>query len=316
MKRYRVLALALACLMDFTLFGPCFGGTSSTPPIPSGVDLKVSGSISSSGGTVSLPTNGMSTCLATISGTWSATLVVKAQAADGSWVTQNIYADPPGSSTVSSISYTGSTQTFKLACAAYSAVEVTATAYTSGTASVYLHSSMASAPVESVLIWDGTNTIGTLSHPMVASVGATNAAVVLLASTTDAVAHSVTSTAVTGLGQYAQMQILLSVTAAAAAAGDTLDVYVDSSPDGGTTWANAVHFTQVLGNGGAKSFTAVIDPGGAPGTSVIDVTSNASAGTVRPSMFADQLRVRYTIVDGGAHGQSFTFAVLAFGKSR
>jgi hypothetical protein len=35
-----------------------------------------------------------------------------------------------------------------------------------------------------------------------------------------------------------------------------------------------------------------------------------TAGSVR-NIFGDEWRVSYTIVDGGAHGQSFTFAVWA-----
>lgn len=142
-----------------------------------------------------------------------------------------------------------------------------------------------------------------------------SSSITLLTATTDAVAHTVNITPVTGIGEYKQVQILLSVTAAAAAVGDTLDVYVDTSPNAGGVWINAVHFTQVLGNGGAKAFWAVIDPAGSAGTSVVAVSTDASSGVVRPSILCDYVRVRYTIVDGGAHGQSFTFSVLAFGKS-
>jgi hypothetical protein len=48
----------------------------------------------------------------------------------------------------------------------------------------------------------------------------------------------------------------LNITAAAAAVGDTLDVYLQHSPDDGTTWDDFVHFTQALGNGGVKKFLA------------------------------------------------------------
>src|SRR5437660_118819 len=44
---------------------------------------------------------------------------------------------------------------------------------------------------------------------------------------------------------------ILNVTAAAAAAGDTLDVWLQHSWDDGTTFDDFLHFTQVLGNGGA-----------------------------------------------------------------
>lgn len=116
---------------------------------------------------------------------------------------------------------------------------------------------------------------------------------------------------ISGLGQFKQAILALVVTNAAAAAGDTLDVYVDTSFDAGTTWLNIVHFNQVLGNGAdALSFTATIDPAGAAGTDTVATTSDASAAKVRPSIFGDQMRVRHTIVDGGAHGQTFTYSVI------
>lgn len=140
-------------------------------------------------------------------------------------------------------------------------------------------------------------------------VGSAQQNIVLLDSLTVTAAGTVNAPAVQGLGAFREAMLLLDVTAAAAASGDTLDVYIDTSPDGGTTWVNVVHFTQVLGNGGTKQFWAVLDPGGSPGTAVIAVGSDAASGVVRPAMFCDQLRVRYTVVDGGAHGQSFTFSV-------
>jgi hypothetical protein len=51
-----------------------------------------------------------------------------------------------------------------------------------------------------------------------------------------AVTAGANDTAVTGVGPYTHAEFLLNVTAAAAVAGDTLDVFVDARPDGGTTW--------------------------------------------------------------------------------
>jgi hypothetical protein len=63
---------------------------------------------------------------------------------------------------------------------------------------------------------------------------------------------------------------VLNVTAAAAAvAGDTLDVWVQHSWDDGATRSSTTssHFTQVLGNGGAKRFFGYwILYGGSPST--------------------------------------------------
>lgn len=133
----------------------------------------------------------------------------------------------------------------------------------------------------------------------------------LKSSSTVTDAGSVNVTAVTGLGWASYALFLLSVTAAATGAGDTLDVYIDTSPDGGTTWVNAVHFTQVIGNGGAKKEWAVVSVSGAPAATATAVTSDAASGVVRPAVLGDALRVRHTVVDGGSAAQSFTFSVTA-----
>lgn len=145
--------------------------------------------------------------------------------------------------------------------------------------------------------------------------GAANTTQQLLGSTVIAVAgaNQVAAT-VTGLGAFKQAMILLDVTAVATDAGDTLDVYIDTSPDGGTTWVNVIHFPQVLGNGAAAKHWATLDPSN-PGTSTIDVTSDAVAGAARPAMFCDRFRVRYTAVEGGGADMSFTIAVQAFLKA-
>jgi hypothetical protein len=105
--------------------------------------------------------------------------------------------------------------------------------------------------------------------------------------------------------------VLLDVTVPATGAGDTLDVYIDTSPDGGTTWVNVGHFTQVLGNGGAKKFTMALNPNNAGATAIVDVTTDAVAGATRQYGICDRLRSRSVIAGGTA---SFTYSVKAFLK--
>jgi hypothetical protein len=116
-------------------------------------------------------------------------------------------------------------------------------------------------------------------------------------------------TAITGLGYMKRAIIILDITASATDAGDTLDVYIDVSLDG-TTWVNAVHFTQQAGNGAAAKEYAVLDPSN-PGTSVVTATSDAAAGAVRPSLFGLQMRARWAIADSGNGDSSHTFSVTA-----
>lgn len=111
---------------------------------------------------------------------------------------------------------------------------------------------------------------------------------------------------------YREALIVLDVTAAATAVGDTLDVFVDTSHDGGTTWINIAHFTQVLGNGGAKRFACALGPNYSGTEAVVNVASDQSAGNAIGIGISDRLRTRSTIVNSSA--PSFTYSVKAFLK--
>ena len=98
--------------------------------------------------------------------------------------------------------------------------------------------------------------------------------------------------------------LLLDVTAAATLVGDTLDVYVQTSVDG-STWDDLAHFTQVLGNGGAKKFLAYWQRDLAP-TSALHAPVDASmAAGVNQGPVGGSLRVKWVVVGTG----SFTFSV-------
>jgi hypothetical protein len=109
-------------------------------------------------------------------------------------------------------------------------------------------------------------------------------------------------------GERRRFLFHVNLTAAANLVGDTLDVLIDAeAPDG--SWVNAIHFPQMLGNGGAKAFFGVLDTTN-PGAVTFDVSADAAVGVVRPGVFGPSFRTRYTIAGGGA--QSFTFAVQAY----
>lgn len=133
----------------------------------------------------------------------------------------------------------------------------------------------------------------------------------LVTSAINTTAETKTFTAVTDLGTYQEAQFVLALTDAKAAAGDTLDVYVDTYVAG--AWINIVHFPQILGNGAdAITHHALVNTAAAPAATTTDSTSDCAVGVTRPSVFGDRLRVRHVLVDGGAHGQSFTYSVTAF----
>jgi len=134
---------------------------------------------------------------------------------------------------------------------------------------------------------------------------------VTLADLTGATTTAGTNVAAVPVGIWRRAQLVLNVTSSGVDAGDTLDVYVDVSPDGGVSWLNAVHFAQQAGTGAAKKELATLDPA-APGTSTIAATSDCAAGAVRPAAFGTQMRVRYVIVNGAGGGTpAHNFSVKA-----
>jgi hypothetical protein len=116
-----------------------------------------------------------------------------------------------------------------------------------------------------------------------------------------------TGDAVSDLGEFGALVLQLDVTAAATAAGDTLDVTVQTTIDG-TNWVDIHHFTQILGNGGAKRYYAKI---------VKDVAltefenAAALAAAASRSILGNQYRVRWAITDATTDDASFTFSVKA-----
>jgi hypothetical protein len=102
---------------------------------------------------------------------------------------------------------------------------------------------------------------------------------------------------------------LFNVTAAAVGAGDTLDLYVQSSIDDGTTWDDFVHFTQVLGNGGLKKLRAQwLLYGGAPSTPMGPYNDAALAAGVAQGPIGPTWRTKAVVV-GGTAAFSWTLSV-------
>lgn len=124
-----------------------------------------------------------------------------------------------------------------------------------------------------------------------------------------------TASSVVGAGvafreAWREATIVLKVTAAATGAGDTLDVFIDTSYDGGTTWVNLGHFTQVLGNGGLKTFSMNLRDDNPGATAITDITADAAAGATRQYGLGSLIRYRSTVAASGA----FTFGISALLK--
>jgi hypothetical protein len=98
----------------------------------------------------------------------------------------------------------------------------------------------------------------------------------------------------------------LDVTAAASTAADRLDVYVQTKVDG-VNWIDVAHFTQIVGNGGAKRFTAKLIANAA----VTEFEAAAAlAAAAKRDLLGDEWRVRWVVTDDSTNA-AFTFSVSA-----
>lgn len=91
----------------------------------------------------------------------------------------------------------------------------------------------------------------------------------------------------------------LAVTGPGTAVGDTLDVYVQSSPDG-AVWDDFVHFTQVLGNGGSKTFLAEWTRAVSAATAQAAPVDGGLAVGVKQGPVSSVWRVKWIVVSSSA----------------
>lgn len=102
---------------------------------------------------------------------------------------------------------------------------------------------------------------------------------------------------------------LLNVSEAALLVDDTLDVYLQGSVDG-INYNDFIHFTQVLGNGGAKVYEAKWLLDIAPETELGAPSDKAmGAGVLQGPQAISYWRLAWVIVGGSS--KSFTFSVAA-----
>ena len=114
--------------------------------------------------------------------------------------------------------------------------------------------------------------------------------------------------------KYTELEVSLNITAAATDVGDTLDVYIDTSFDGGLTFVNIGHFTQAVGTGGAKSYIMAFKSNPAAAGNSVDATAQQAAGASLQMGFGDRIQFRTTTVDAGTQNLSYTYSLKAFLK--
>lgn len=119
--------------------------------------------------------------------------------------------------------------------------------------------------------------------------------VVLLPSTTNTGNTATAGSAALGLGIYSRALLFLTVSAKTMDASTTLDIYVQYSPDYGTTWDDIAHFAQItnaaVGNG---TYVMVLNHGTAGiADRATDDAATITANSVRNQPWCDRLRIKY-----------------------
>ena len=112
--------------------------------------------------------------------------------------------------------------------------------------------------------------------------------------------------------KYSELVVVLDVTAAADDVDDTLNVFVDTSFDGGTTWVNIGHFTEILGNGGAKKYIMAFKANPITGSNAVPLGDDQSDNAALQIGFGDQLRYRAVTVDPTGTDIAITYSVTGF----
>lgn len=114
--------------------------------------------------------------------------------------------------------------------------------------------------------------------------------------------------------KFTELIVVADLTAAATDATDTLDIYIDTSFDGGATFVNIGHFTQMLGNGGAKKFIMSFKSNPIAAANCVAFGTDQAASAALQIGFGDRIRYRTVAVDASTQNASFTYSLKAFFK--
>lgn len=97
-------------------------------------------------------------------------------------------------------------------------------------------------------------------------------------------------------------------------AGGTLDVYVQMTPDEGTTWWDVVHFPQLAAGAGTFKYIANVARFGAGAAPVVTGDAVLAPNTIIQGEFGNQLRVKVVAGAGAAAGAANNISVKIQGN--
>lgn len=116
-----------------------------------------------------------------------------------------------------------------------------------------------------------------------------------------------TGTAATGFTNTKDCWLYFHVSNADTDANDTLDMYVETSYDGGTTWFTFAHSAQYTGTTACSATACAEGFGTNTGGMNVDFDTALSASSIRSMYGGTQYRAAWTIVDPTGTNATFTF---------
>ena len=114
-----------------------------------------------------------------------------------------------------------------------------------------------------------------------------------------------TSDVVGGLHRYEGVYGILNITGVPTGTTNTLDVYVQGSPDGGTTWQDLVAFR--FTTAAAKKMFALSQLASGGATLIAASDGALASGTMVQGPFGDRLRLKWVFAVGDSSG-SYTLS--------
>lgn len=153
--------------------------------------------------------------------------------------------------------------------------------------------------------------IGNNADPII--LGASTGTLTITGTTPSAPSTAVVGSAITGLGTFESLDIVATIQGAT---GGVLDLYLQTSPDGGTTWVDYIHFTQLTVAQASSTKRTTVSHGvqSAAITAVgTGLTPSLTAGTVVGGAFGD--RMRLVAVAGASTTAGAVQTILISGKS-
>jgi hypothetical protein len=133
----------------------------------------------------------------------------------------------------------------------------------------------------------------------------------IISDTSPSSASTAAGDIVSGLANFDALTIIANLVGAT---GGTLDVYLQTSWDGGTTWYDWAHFPQLAAGAAAINYTISAPSSGDPSPIVVgkNTTPALAANSVVGSVWGPQLRALYVAGSSTSAGAAVTITICGY----